>query len=211
MQKVSFDKEGFREVEAGTVVVMLIVILTNNSCQLFVPVFSHIWVNMRWSIRMQLLQWEVFFEVKRSDDLKGHLFLDQWSQGLTVLWCETCGIVDDGKGYLFLDAVLQLTESVLLLLRQLPIWTLHRLAWDVSIIYLCTRINKDFRRYGHNRKYFMKMLIGLNPLLYIFNAFAGFSFSCSVYKPICYVFSSFCLNKNNVLPCFEVSFFNGKL
>ena len=39
---MSFDKEGFREVEAGTVVVMLIVILTNNSCQLFVPVFRHI-------------------------------------------------------------------------------------------------------------------------------------------------------------------------
>ena len=39
---MSFDKEGFREVEAGKVVVMLIVILTNNSCQLFVPVFSHI-------------------------------------------------------------------------------------------------------------------------------------------------------------------------
>ena len=39
---MGFEKESFREVEAGTVVVMLIVILTNNSCQLFVPVFSHI-------------------------------------------------------------------------------------------------------------------------------------------------------------------------
>ena len=76
MQKVSFDKEGFREVEAGTVVVMLIVILTNNSCQLFVPVFSHIWVNMRWSIKMQWLQSEVFFEVERGVNLKGYLFLD---------------------------------------------------------------------------------------------------------------------------------------
>ena len=39
---MSFDKKVFSEVEAGTVVVMLIVILTNNSCQLFVPVFSNI-------------------------------------------------------------------------------------------------------------------------------------------------------------------------
>ena len=68
MQKVSFDKEGFREVEAGTVVVMLIVILTNDYSQLFVPVFSHIWVNMQW------LQLEVFFEVERNNDLKGYLF-----------------------------------------------------------------------------------------------------------------------------------------
>ena len=54
--------------QAGTVVVMLIVILKNDSCQLFVPVFSHIWVNMQW------LELEVFFEVERSDDLKGYLF-----------------------------------------------------------------------------------------------------------------------------------------
>ena len=74
MQKVSFDKKVFSEVEAGTVVVMLIVILTNNSCQLFVPVFSNIWVNMRWSIKMQWLQLEVFFEVERNNDLKGYLF-----------------------------------------------------------------------------------------------------------------------------------------
>ena len=170
MQKVSFDKEGFREVEAGTVVVMLIVILTNNSCQLFVPVFSHIWVNMRWSIKMQWLQFEVFFEVEHSDDFKGYLFLDmkQWSHGLTVPWCGTCGIVDVVKGYLFLDAVLQLTESVLLLLRQLPIWTLHRLAWDVSIINLCSRINIYITEdVGHNRKYFMKMLI-VDWLLLVF-------------------------------------------
>ena len=57
--------------------------------------------------------------MERSDDLMGYLFLD--TDG-------TCGIVNVVKGYLFLDAVLQLTESVLLLLRQLPIWTLHRLA-----------------------------------------------------------------------------------
>ena len=192
---------------------MLIVILTNNSCQLFVPVFSHISVNMRWSIRMRLLQLEVFFEVERSDDLKGYLFLDmkQWSHGLTVPWYGTCGIVDVVKGYLFLDALLQLTEAVLLLLRQLPIWTLHRLAWDVSIINLCTRINIDFRRYRAQPKIFHEDVDWLESFAIHFNAFAGFSFSCSVYKPICYVFSSFCLNKNNVLPCFEVSFVNGRL
>ena len=124
--------------------------------QLFFPIFSHIWVNMRWSIEMQWLQLEVFFEVEHSDDVKGYLFLDmeQWSQGLTAPWCGTCGIVDDAKGYLFLDAVLQLTESVLLLLWQLPIWTLHRLAWDVSIINLCTRINRYNRRYRTQPKIF---------------------------------------------------------
>ena len=37
---MGFEKEGFREVEAGTVVVMLIVILTNNSCPLFLPIFE---------------------------------------------------------------------------------------------------------------------------------------------------------------------------
>ena len=140
------------------------------------------------------------------DVVKGYLFLDaiHVDDNEDDLEVED---IDDVKSYLFLDAVLQLTESVLLLLRQLPIWTLHRLAWDVSIINLFTRINIYHRRYGTQPKIFHENVDWLESFaIYIFNAFAGFSFSCSVYKPICYVFSSFCLNKNNVLPCFEVSF-----
>ena len=162
-------------------------ILTNCLCQCLVIFEStcdgalrcndYNWkCSLRWKVAMTS---RVTCSLIWNNDLKGWLFLD----------VEHMEYVDDVKGYLFLDAVLQLTESVLLLLRQLPIWTLHRLAWDVSIINLCTRINIYITEgMGYNRKYFMKMLIGLNPLLYVFNAFAVFL--CSVYKSICYVFSS---------------------